>query len=101
MSSHSTTTLPRSTGTTKLHIQFDVPDELMSQPPTVSIVINGAVIDRFKAPEAHLVREYDVTPGAVSNILEITTDRTLKSFGSDARDLGLLVRYLSWGPEPL
>jgi hypothetical protein len=100
MSSHSVTTLPRSSGTTKLRIQFDVPDELMSQAPTISVLMNSALVDRFRAPEAHLVREYDVVPGPAANILEITTDRTLRSFSSDPRDLGLLVRYLSWGPEP-
>ncbi len=100
MSGRSVTTLPRSSGLTKLRIQFDVPDELMASPPTVSILLNGAVIDRFKAPEAHLAREYDVTPGPAANALEITTDRTLARLSSDRRDLGLLVRFLSWGPEP-
>ena len=35
MSGRSTTTLPPSVGTTKLRIQFDVPDELMSTPPVI------------------------------------------------------------------
>jgi hypothetical protein len=99
MTGHSVTSLPPSSGLTKLRIQFDVPDELMSSPPTISILLNGAVIDRFKAPEAHLVREYEVTPGAGANSLEISTDRTLARLSSDRRDLGLLVRFLSWGKE--
>ena len=78
-------------------MQFDVPDELMSSRPTVTFLMNGAVIDRFQPNEAHLVREYEVTPGPANNTLEITTDRTLRS--SDPRELGLLIRYLSWGPE--
>jgi hypothetical protein len=85
---------------TKLRVQFDVPDELMSSPPTISFLLNGALVDRFKPAEAHLVREYDVTPGPARNTLQITTDRTLPDTAGDRRDLGLLVRYLSWGPEP-
>jgi len=100
MTGHSVTVLPQSSGLSKLRIQFDVPDELMVSAPTISILLNGAVIDRFKAPEAHLAREYEVTPGPGTNTLEITTDRTLARLSSDRRDLGLLVRFLSWGPEP-
>ena len=100
MDGRSVTILPPSNGPTKLRVQFDVPDELMSSPPTISFLLNGAVIDRFKPAEAHLIREYDVTPGAAQNRLEITTDRTLAHSSSDRRNLGLLVRYLSWGPEP-
>jgi hypothetical protein len=100
MDGRSVTILPPSNGPTKLRIQFDVPDELMSSPPTISFLLNGAVIDRFKPAEAHLIREYDVTPGAAQNTLEMMTDRTLAHSSSDRRNLGLLVRYLSWGPEP-
>ena len=97
MGKHSVTLLPPAKGTTKLRVQFDVPDELMASRPTVTFLMNGAVIDRFQPNEAHLVREYEVTPGPERNTLEITTDRTLRS--SDPRELGLLIRYLSWGPE--
>ena len=99
MSGRSTTTLPPSVGTTKLRIQFDVPDELMSTPPVITFLLNGALIDRFKPAEAHLVREYEVEPGPGQNTLEITTDHTLAHSSSDRRDLGLLVRFLSWGKE--
>jgi len=97
MGQHSVTLLPPAKGTTKLRAQFDVPDELMPARPTVTFLMNGAVIDRFQPTEAHLVREYEVTPGPANNTLEITIDRTLRS--SDPRELGLLIRYLSWGPE--
>jgi hypothetical protein len=99
MAARSVTMLPPAKGTTRLRIQFDVPDELMPSRPTVTFVVNGAVLDRFQPAEAHLVREYDVTPGPAANRLEIQTDRTLKSQRSDPRELGLFVRYLSWGPE--
>ena len=69
-----------------------------------SIVLNGAVVDRFTPQEAHLAREYGVkaAPGNVDNILEMSVDRTSvparEHVGEDPRELGLLVRYLSWGP---
>ncbi|PYQ56305.1 MAG: hypothetical protein DMF58_21100 [Acidobacteria bacterium] len=99
MGGRSVTILPRSSGITKLRIQFDVPDELISSPPVITFQLNGAVIDRFKPVESHLVREYEVMPGAAQNTLEITTDRTLAHSSSERRDLGLLVRFLSWGKE--
>ena len=100
MAGHSTTILPAENGTTKLRVKFDVPDELMSAPPTITFMLNGALVDRFRAPEAHLEREWDVTPSAGENTLEISTDRTLADSSNDRRNLGLLVRYLSWGPDP-
>ena len=103
MAGRSATLLPASSGVTKLRVQFDVPDELMPSRPTITFLMNGAVIDRFQPAEAHLVREYEVAPGATANRLEMVTDRTLNSArqksGSDPRELGLMVRYLSWGPE--
>jgi hypothetical protein len=102
MVGRSVTILPPSDRITKLRLQFDVPDELMGSPPTITFLMNGAVLDRFQPSEAHLVREYDVTPGPGANRLEIITERTLKPpqrAGSDPRELGLLLRYISWGLE--
>lgn len=101
MGMRSVTNLPPVHGTAKLRVQFDVPDELMASPPTITLTVNGAVIDRFKPSEAHLVREYEVVPGPAVNTLEMTTDRMADEHsdhaGGDARKLGLLVRDLSWG----
>ncbi len=97
MEARSVTLLPPASGSTLLRLNFDVPDELMPQHPTVTIRLNGATIDQFQPAEAHLARDYSVTPGAGVNTLEITTDRTLNA--SDPRQLGLLVRFLSWGPD--
>jgi hypothetical protein len=97
MSARSVTILPPSNVTTRLRLQFDVPDELVPARPTITILLNGAVIDRFRASEAHLARDYDVTPAASTNRLELSIDRTLNG-GIDPRELGLLVRAISWGP---
>jgi hypothetical protein len=63
------------------------------------VKLNGAVLERFPAA-AHIERDYKVTPaqnGAL-NVLELESTGVLKS-GDDPRDLGLQMRYLSWGPH--
>lgn len=100
MSARSTTILPPQNGMTKLRLKFDVPDDLISNPPTITFLLNGALIDRFKATEGHLERDWDVEAGPGASTLEIRTDRMLPHSSSDRRNLGLLVRFLSWGPDP-
>jgi hypothetical protein len=98
MMARSVTLLPPAGGPSFLRIQFDVPDELMTSAPAVTIALNGAVLDRFRPNEAHLVRQYEVTlPSSGSNVLEMSTERTSKPSG-EGRELGLLLRALSWGP---
>ncbi len=104
MSAHSVMRIHPQAGHATLHLAFDVPDELMPQPPVITVTLNGAIIDRFQAPEAHLTRDYNVQGAAngARNVLELDVDRTLnparQHLGDDARDLGLLMRSLSWGP---
>jgi len=99
MGARSLTNLPPATGLTRLRLFFDMPGEILAQKPFVTVKLNGVVLGRF-AGAAHVEREYKVTPaqnGAL-NVLELETTRVLKS-GDDPRDLGLQVRYLSWGPD--
>lgn len=103
MAQRSVTRLPPASGKQALRLTFDVPDELMGDPPVVTVKLNGTIVARFKAPEAHLARDYYVQPapdGAV-NILELSVDKSLnparQHLGDDPRELGLLVRFLSWG----
>ncbi|HWS72823.1 MAG TPA: hypothetical protein VN605_11945 [Thermoanaerobaculia bacterium] len=104
MAQRSVTRLPPAVGKQTLRLNFDVPDELMGNPPVVTITLNGAVVDRFAAPEAHLTRDYPVQPAAnrAVNVLELAVDKSLnparQHLGDDPRELGLLVRFLSWGP---
>jgi len=103
MSRHSVTKLPPRNGKSALHLTIDVPDELMPSRPTLTIVMNGAIVDRFQPVEAHMSREYGVmaAPNGAPNVLELDTDRVLNEvqqhLGSDPRDLGILVKWLSWG----
>ncbi|MEO6260009.1 MAG: hypothetical protein ABIP63_06635 [Thermoanaerobaculia bacterium] len=103
MSAHSVTRLPPVSGPCVLHLLFSVPIELVPQHPIITIAMNGTVIDRFAASQEKNERDYDVTPApGNANLLELSIDRTLNpaaiGVGTDARDLGLLVRFLSFGP---
>jgi MFS family permease len=103
MAQHSVTRLPPAEGKQALRLTFDVPDELMGNPPVVTIAVNGSIVARFRAPEAHLSRDYYVQPAAhgAVNVLELAVDKSLnparQHLGDDPRELGLLVRFLSWG----
>ncbi len=103
MSGHSVTRLPPATAPAVLRLALDVPDETLPRNPTVTVTMNGAIVDRFRPAESHLVREYEVTPApnGTPNTLELDVDRVVnparQHLGDDARDLGLLVRTISWG----
>jgi hypothetical protein len=99
MGARSITNLPPATGNTRLRLFFDMPGEILAQKPVVTVTLNGVVLGRFVGA-AHIERDFRVTPaqnGAL-NVLQLETTRVLKS-GDDPRDLGLQLRYLSWGPD--
>jgi hypothetical protein len=102
MAGHSVTELPPVNGHAWLRLAFDVPDETLPQHPTITVMLNGTILDRFRATEAQNVREYgvDIAPGS-PNTLELDVDRTAnparQHTGNDDRELGLVVRALSWG----
>jgi hypothetical protein len=97
MSSHSVTRLPPSTGETILRIQFRVPAAVLTKHPTVTIALNGHLLERFAAQLGEDDREYHVTaaPAGAPNILELTIDHTT----ADPSGIGLSVACLSFGPE--
>jgi hypothetical protein len=97
MAGRSVTILPPTTPSAKLRIQFDVPEELIARHPTIAIQLNDALLERFTPAEEHLVRDYDVPSRPGENVLTMQVDPTYR--GEDRRDLGLLVRSLSWGPQ--
>jgi hypothetical protein len=104
MSAHSVTRLPPAAGPTVLRLRFSVAVEIVPQHPTVTVALNGVIVDRITVSEEHNERVYDVTPaaGGAPNVLELSIDRTLnpakQHLGSDARDLGVLLRAISFGP---
>jgi hypothetical protein len=96
MSAHSVTRLPGSSGNSILRIQFRVPALVSAAHATVTISLNGRVLDRVAAPLDEDDREYHVVPAASGgpNMLELSVDGPL-----DARGIGLSVTCLSFGPE--
>ena len=69
--------------------------------PTVTVIFNGTVIERFRPATADFHRAYELEsrPGAPGELV-ISVDRVVNpakmGLGGDARDLGLRVTGLSW-----
>ena len=105
MARHSTTILPGRSGDTVLRLVYDIPDELVPQRPTLTVKINGVIIDQSQLTEAHLSRDFHVEPAPnnAPNTLDLSMDRTVnpraQHLGDDPRELGLLVHFLAWGPN--
>jgi len=100
MGPRSVTKLPPANGLTKLRLLWDMAGEVIPLKPVITIRLNGVVLDHFAATAPHFEHDYKVqpAPNGAPNILELETTKTLRS-GDDPRDLGLQVRYLSWGPD--
>jgi hypothetical protein len=96
MTGRSLTRLPPSTGETTLRIQFRAPDALVVAHATITIALNGRVIDRFAAVYDEDDREYHVTPAqnAAPNLLDLSIDQTIHA----PHELGMTIRCLSFGP---
>jgi hypothetical protein len=99
MRGHSVTLLPPAVGRTMLRLDFGVPSEVMTRNPAITIRLNGRVVDRFNTTEGYLERDYRVMPGppGLPNVLELSVEHTIAAAG-DARELGLRLRFLGWGP---
>jgi hypothetical protein len=95
MAGRSLTRLPPSAGESTLRLQFRVPDALVVARATITIALNGHIVDRFAATYED-DREYHVTPApnAIANMLELSIDQTVHQ----PRELGITIRCLSFGP---
>ncbi len=91
MGLQSTTILPPKSGDTVLRLHFVLPGEVTGRQPRISVVLNGKLLDRFRATEQYVSRDYHVTPGPAENVLQLSTDQS-------ADNRGLKVRFISWGP---
>jgi hypothetical protein len=97
MSSSSVTTLPPAQNQTVLRLNFAIPGELVSKQPAITVMLNGKMLERFRATGADISRDYHVTPLDGPNVMQLSTDQTSKD-ATTGRDLGLRVRFISWGP---
>ena len=87
----------------RLTVNFYVPLDLVTPPPTIEVVLNGVVVERIVPTEADVRRSWEVpSRDAVPNELRLTTSATVipARFGrsTDARELGLRMDSVSWRP---
>lgn len=95
--------LKQSRGALRIEMQF--PLDTLRTVPVVTIRWNGTVIDRFQPRDWQMQREYEVasvTAGENELIIEtsVVVNPRAQGLNDDPRDLGLLLRSMSWGPSP-
>ncbi len=99
MRRESVTLLPPAYGRTMLRMHLGVPAEVMPKNPTITVKLNGRIVDQFRTTAGYLEKDYRVTPApnALPNVLELSIEHTITPAG-DGRELGLRLRFLAWGP---
>jgi hypothetical protein len=87
--------LPAASGKTLLRMHFAIPGELVAKRPTITVKLNGKVIDELRMTTNYSTPDYNITPHpGGSNILELSTDQTAVVEGQER---GLRLRFLSFG----
>jgi len=93
MGARSLTILPADTQ--HLDLSFYVPLDALPAPPTITVEVDGRVIDRISATTSEIARSYDVA----GKILVLTTDKVVNPAragkSGDDRDLGVRVNRLA------
>ena len=94
MAGRSETLLPDVGPRARLAMAFRIPKPLVPAAPTLTVALNGRVIDRVRCTTENLSKTWDVdaTP---ANTLILSVDRTFKPAG-DVRELGLRLDSYSW-----
>ncbi|HUP45979.1 MAG TPA: hypothetical protein VM779_10760 [Thermoanaerobaculia bacterium] len=94
MGASSLTILPPASGRRELRLLFHVPPPLVGA--TVTVTLNGQVIDRIQVDALEISRDYEVDPLPPDqpNRLELSIDRTIEE---NRQQRGLRLRFLSWG----
>jgi hypothetical protein len=105
MSGRSTTLLPPIGGNARLSLAFDLPNELVPRHPTVTVMLNGQVVDQILCTTPSVSRSWTVPARADAwNELVIELDKVInpakEGINPDARDLGLNLTSYGWAPAP-
>lgn len=104
MAAEATATLAAVPRNGRLTLVFTVPLQALSGPPQIEVWLNGALVERFRAPAATFERSWVLPSRAEGNSLRIVTSEVAneaKQQGrGDTRDLGLRLDGLSWTPVP-
>lgn len=103
MGARATVDLPPVRGSARLTLDAFAPLDALKGPPLVTVSVDGAVLDRFRATKPDLEREWIVEGGgAATRRLMIETDGVVtpsaSHAGSDTRTLGLRVNSIGWQP---
>ena len=98
MRGHSVTTLPNAGPRARLSIEFEIPSPLVAAAPTLTVTLNGRVVDRVRCTSEVMTKTWDLDTGA-RNELVLDIDRTMKPPG-DVRELGLRLNRYSWTALP-
>ena len=78
------------------------PLDSLPEPPSIDIVVNGQLVERFVPRDSEMEKRW-VVPSrqGEANELRIITSATVvpvQRGGSDGRELGLRINGLSWTP---
>ncbi|HVT43093.1 MAG TPA: glycosyltransferase family 39 protein [Thermoanaerobaculia bacterium] len=104
MGRRSVTELPPLEGRGELTLTFEAPLDSLDGAPTITVAMNGTILDAFRLTEGSATKRYVVASPRTDgvNTLTIETDRVVnplrQGLAADARDLGLKLIALSWGP---
>ncbi len=105
MSGRSTTLLPPLAGNGRLTLGFDLPSEVVPRHPTVTIAVNGQIVDRMVCTTPSMSKSW-IVPARNSgwNELVITLDKVInpakEGISPDPRDLGLNLTSYGWTASP-
>jgi len=94
MRGRSVTVLPNAGPRARLSIDFGIPSPLVAAAPTLTVTLNGRVLDRVRCTSKAMTKTWDVETGP-RNELVLDIDRTIKPPG-DVRELGLRLDRYSW-----
>ena len=96
MKGRSETILPPVGPRARLTMAFEIPSPLVAEAPTLTVQLNGRVIDRVRCTTEGMTKTWDVDaiPNG-ANELVLAIDRTMKPPG-DVRELGLRLDRYEW-----
>jgi len=101
MKGRSVTMLPAAGPRARLTLAFGIPQPLVTAAPTLTVQLNGRVIDRVRCTAETMSKTWDVDAnGDAPNELVLSIDRVVNPLrdhlGGDARDLGLRLDAYEW-----
>jgi hypothetical protein len=86
----------------RLGMRFVVPAELTGRPPVVEVLVDGVLVGRIERARGETQQTWTVPARTAPSELRIRTSATINPSklgpSNDTRELGLMVRELTWTP---